>query len=159
MFGGQQGFRAIAERRAYSMEAGRWSTEPSCFSPNQAKRLPLSLRAAKARGSGQAEATWKIFLNCITRSRDLAADPPFLQTSLSAAGDSQDHIQHKQALYPSPPAPQPLLDLELCPRGRRNTGEGQMLPHGQLGAACLWSNRNLPQSAQQRQDGQVGREE
>lgn len=138
------------------MEAGRWSTEPSCFSPNQAKRLPLSLRAAKARGSGQAEATWKIFLNCVTRSRDLAADPPFLQTSFCCWGLPGSHSAQ------AGPLPQPSGLSASSRPGAMPQGQEE---HRQRTDVAPWpirsslSNRNLPQSAQQRQDGQIGREE
>lgn len=58
-----------------------WSIMPSCSFPTWPKRSPLKSRATKARGSGQAEATWKIFLNCITLSHDPATDPQFPQVS------------------------------------------------------------------------------
>lgn len=51
------------------------SAEPSGSLPSWPEELPLMPRATKARGSGQDETTWKIFLDCITLSCDLTEGP------------------------------------------------------------------------------------
>lgn len=62
-----------------------------------------------------------------------------------------------EGLPPQPSGSKPLLGLGLRPvvevMGKKR------VPHGQLGAAYLWRNRDLTLTAQERQDGQVGRAE
>lgn len=62
--------------------------------PKSLKRLPLRTKAARVGGSGQAEAVWKIFLNCIILPCDLATYA-FPHNLPLQQGYSHDHISLK----------------------------------------------------------------
>lgn len=89
------------------MGAGEWSIEPSCSFPIWPKKPSSKPRTAKARGSGQAEATWKIFLNSIALSHDPATDPQFPQFSSLLLGGIPRVIFRPRLGSGAGPPPQP----------------------------------------------------
>lgn len=116
---------------------------------------PLRPRTAKARGSGQAEAIRKIFLNCVTLSCDPAAGPLLPQATCWLLGDPPTTVGLRLGEpLPSPQDTQPLPCPGL-PAGAEETGREKVAARpvrsslsGQMRAShpsCLrgagWSGR------------------